>query len=328
MSYDFDLIKSTFNIRDEIIRVLGEPIDTCNKFDSHACPFVAEQSPGALKIYDDHYFCYSCGETGDVLDWFAWANNKSLTEIMKENHLDFTDEQLIERKEEIVKIKLEAKIQADSEYADALVKLNRAEKWIEYHGNLNDTTRSLWRKRGIPDVFQSIWTLGCNPSFVYKTNQGTFTTPSITIPIMSIDGECLNIQHRLQNAMNGDRYRPEGAGLKMHPFLCDTDLKGAQDVIVVEGAIKAMVAYITYDKPGTQVIGALSKSMMNKIVRQLKGRNILVIPDPDGKEEIMDACRKSNARMLKLPDKVDDYILEHDLDKEWLRGVIRQARYV
>ena len=327
--YNFDVVKAAFNIRDEVIRVLGEPISACHRYNKHACPFVAEKTPGEFTVYEDHYHCFSCGETGDVIDFFAWVNNKSISEIMRENNLDFTPEQLIERKEEIVKIKIEAREKANAEVMDALKKLHRTKKWIEYHNNLNETYRELWRRRGVEDAFQSIWQLGYNPAFKYRTNQGILTTPSLTIPIKAVGGECLNIQHRLQNAINGERYRPEGMGLKMdNPFICDTELKGAQDIIIVEGAIKAMVTYQTYDKPGAQVIGALNKGMMDKTIRQSKGRNAIVIPDPDGREEIQDAARCSGAKVLRLPKKIDDLILEHGLGKHWLRDTIQQARII
>jgi len=83
-----------------------------------------------------------------------------------------------------------------------------------------------------------------------------------------------------------------------------------------------MITYITYDKVGTQVIGALSKSMMSKVVRQAQGRNVIVIPDPDD-ETIYSGCR-----VLKVPQKIDDLILEYGLDKSWLRNAAKQARVI
>jgi len=323
MSYDFETVKAAFNIRDEVIRVLGEPLDTCHQYDSFMCPFHAEKTAGAFVVYDDHYYCYSCEANGDVLDFFAWAQGKSLTEIMKENDLDFTPEQLIERKEEIATIKLEAKQKADGEYVDALDKLHRAKAWVSYHDNLTDITRKIWRDRGVSDVWQDLWGLGYRDSFTYNTKTGKVTSPTITIPLVAIGGEVLNVRHRILNAMDGDKYRPERSGLRAHPFICNTDLeKGTQDLIIVEGEIKSMVVYQTYDKPGTQVIGVPSKSMMRKSVQQAKGRNVIVIPDPD------DDTVYSGCRVLKVPQKIDDMILEYGLDKSWLRNAAKQARKI
>lgn len=32
------------------------------------CPFHSERTP-SLAIYDDHYFCYGCSASGDILDF-------------------------------------------------------------------------------------------------------------------------------------------------------------------------------------------------------------------------------------------------------------------
>lgn len=321
MSYDFETVKEAFNLRDEVARVLGEPIDTCRKYDTYQCVFHAEKTPGAFVVYDDNYYCFSCEANGDVLDWFAYVQDKSITEIMRENNLDFTPEQLIERKKAIATVKLNAKKKADGEYLDALEKLHRAQAWIGYHDNLTDTSRKIWRERGVADVWQDLWGLGYKDNFSYRTKIGKATSPTITIPLMSIDGEVLNVRHRILEPIDGDKYRPELSGLRAQPFICNTDLdKGAQDLIIVEGEIKSMVVYQTYDKPGTQVIGVPSKSMMIKAVHQAQGRNVIVIPDPD------DDTIYSGCKVLKVPQKIDDMILEYGLDKTWLRNAAKQAR--
>jgi hypothetical protein len=325
--YDFDTIKSAFNLRDEVIRVLGAPSQQARSYNIHPCPFHAEQTEGAFHVYDENYYCFSCGEGGDVLDWFAWAKNRSLAEIMKEHKLDLTPEQLVERKQEIVAIKLEAKQKADAEYQDALNKLWRTEAWIKYHDNLNAERRQLWRKRGVPDVWQNLWQLGYAENFYYTSNVGRAISDTMTIPLISVGGQVNNVRHRLLNAIDGDKYRPEFAGLRAHPFICDTDTEKAENIIVCEGEIKAMVTYITLDTPGWQVVGIPSKSMMNKTIEGLAGRkNVVVIPDPDGREDVLETYRRAGARVLPVPMKIDDLIIEYGLGKAWLTNSIKQAR--
>jgi hypothetical protein len=93
------------------------------------------------------------------------------------------------------------------------------------------------------------------------------------------------------------------------------------------GAVK--VVRDTYDDPSMKVIGVSPRAMCRNIYKHSQEYNIIVVVDPDTPEkDIVEASRHTGTRMLRLSDKVDDYILEHDLDKEWLRSVIRQARYV
>ncbi|MCP4143351.1 MAG: hypothetical protein GY755_24185 [Chloroflexi bacterium] len=99
-------------------------------------------------------------------------------------------------------------------------------------------------------------------------------------------------------------------------------------MIIVEGEIKAIVTYLTYDKPGTQVVGVPSKSMMRDIVQKAKGRNAVIIPDPDGISEIVPVVRQAGARLWMLPEKVDDFIIQESLDTSWLRYAIKPARIV
>jgi len=326
--YDFDTIKAAFDIQAEVIRILGAPIESRHNYNVHPCPFHEERTPGAFKVYETHYFCFGCNKSGDVLDWFAWAQDRTLTEILKESQLDLTPEQIVQRKEEIAIIKYEAKVKADDEYADALEKLHNAKSWLRYHDNLDDHSRAIWRSRGVDDVWQDIWGLGYAKAFQYMSSIGKLTTPTITIPIRSIDGKVLNVRHRLLSAIDGDKYRPEISGLRATPFICDTDIEKGGDLIIVEGEIKAMVTFTTYDKPGVQCVGVPSKSMMDKTIRQSRGRNVIVIPDPDGVQSVVDAARYSGAKVLRLPKKIDDLILEHGLGKHWLRDTIQQARII
>ena len=319
-----DAIKSQYEIRATYERLSGDELNSNNQASCLYC-----DSSDAFTLYEDSFYCYSCCKHGDVIDILAWGKKQSVGDFLRGNKLELTPEEIEFYRAQNAERERVREEERTRNHKNAVERLHSTQKWIEYHNNLNETYRELWRRRGVEDAFQSIWQLGYNPAFKYRTNQGILTTPSLTIPIKAVGGECLNIQHRLQNAINGERYRPEGMGLKMdNPFICDTELKGAQDIIIVEGAIKAMVTYQTYDKPGAQVIGALNKGMMDKTIRQSKGRNAIVIPDPDGREEIQDAARCSGAKVLRLPKKIDDLILEHGLGKHWLRDTIQQARII
>lgn len=128
-----------------------------------------------------------------------------------------------------------------AEHASTLEKidaLNRVNNVARYHGQLDDYARQWWQWKGLNDASIKRWKLG------YTSNCPTAPgEPSFTIPIY-YRGKLYNIRHRLANADNGNKYRPELAGLPAAVFNADVlaDESGfVSEVVIVEGEIKAMV---------------------------------------------------------------------------------------
>lgn len=322
------IVKADTDLRDEIIRFIGEPDrQSTQAYNIHPCPFHAEKTIGAFHVWQDRYHCFSCGADGDVFDAWEHFTNKSLVELLKERG-NIDPAEANQRAAEIEKRAEQARAAVEAERARQLEKLHESEKHTLYHDALRENAagRQLWRSRGISEDWQAYWQLGYSPKFKYKTRAGLATSNTLVIPVKKVGGDVVTIRHRIVNALDGNKYRPEIAGLGAHPFICNTDIERANDLIIVEGEIKAMVTFATWDARGMQVIGVPSKSMMIEYIKMARGRNTVVVPDPDGYAELQGVCKEVGARMLWVPEKIDDFIIEQNLNARWLHNAVKQAR--
>ncbi|RUM46167.1 MAG: hypothetical protein DSY80_02510 [Desulfocapsa sp.] len=327
MSGKIEIIKADSDCRTEAARFLGDPLETHRDYMVWSCPFHAEKTPGAFHVWRDSYHCFSCDAHGDVFDLWQYFTDRTLIDLIKE-HGDFSPQEADARRADIAHQVAEARAAMDAERKRQLAKLHESERHILYAENLRNSPagKILWNQRGITQEWQAFFELGYSENFSYTGKLGRLTTNTLTIPVKAIGGEVLTIRHRLINALDGSRYRPEIAKLGSHPFICDTDLPKSDDLIIVEGEIKAMNVFATYDKSGAQVVGIPSKSMMDKTVRQTRGRNALIIPDPDGAMEILASAKFAGARVFVPPMKIDDFIIENKITKTEFRTMIKQAR--
>lgn len=224
--------------------------------------------------------------------------------------------------------------QAAAEARAAVAALKSTEVWIKYHDEMTDDARVMWTERGIPDAFQRYWELGFCKEKYYETKQGKLLSPSLTIPIFSYGWEVLNVKHRLLNPLDpNDKYRPEKFGLKMPPYICDPgmDKSKVENILIVEGEIKAMVSYIALDSGKWQVVGLPGKDaqkIKSGLVDEYKGRNCVVCLDPDGREQAEELARALGGRMFTMPRKIDDMINRGEITQQTLRGAILQSRKV
>lgn len=65
-----------------LVSAVADAISYTQYFRDHIkinCLFHNEKTP-SLAIYEDHYYCFSCGEHGDQIDW-----------VMKTKNLNFND---------------------------------------------------------------------------------------------------------------------------------------------------------------------------------------------------------------------------------------------
>ena len=226
----------------------------------------------------------------------------------------------------------EESLRREIERANAALKeLQDAQAWVRYHEQLTDDMRKVWEEWGVPDFFQEYWQLGYEPARKIWCKDVEWTTPTMTIPIFEpITWECTNIRHRLMRPPRpGDKYRPEKSGLPQAFFVAEPDLPIKGKTVLVEGEKKAMVSFITADDPNLQVLGIPGKNMPGYLKDKLAEADpIYICLDPDATQDarrLTAELGSDRCRLIELPDKIDDLIIKHRLDKWWLRGVMRQA---
>lgn len=322
-------IKAQYNFRDVAERMVSEITGKGSNFTQHACLFC--QSSDAFTLYEESYYCYSCEASGDVIDLLAYQNKQTVGDFLRGNDCNVSALEIETLRFENAQRAKERKEAADREYKNALDRLHEVRAWIRYNETLmqSEKAQQLWSYRGLPLEWQAYFELGYCDNFRYQTKEGLVTSQTLTIPVKKIGGEVVTVRHRILRTTNGDKYRPDISGLGAHPFICSTELNRSENLLIVEGEIKSMVTFKTLDRRDYQVIGVPSKSMMTKVVTQSAGRkNVVVIPDPDGVEDAKPIIRKTGARLLQLPDKVDDLINKNKLSTRWLNNAIAQARRI
>jgi len=323
-------LKARYEFRDVAYSMVGDETGRGRNFTQHACLFC--QSSDAFTVYEDSYFCFSCEASGDVIDLLAYQNKQTVSDFLRGNNIGMKPEQIEAFRVESAERARIRKEEADKDYRSALERLHEVQAWIRYNNNLMESehAQQLWRSRGVPVEWQSYFELGYKPRHKYRTKQGEAITATLAMPVKKVGGEVLTIRHRLINPMSAsDKYRPDSEGLGAHPFVCNTSLERAQNIVIVEGEIKSMVTFLTLDSADYQVIGVPSKSMMEKVVMSARDReSVVIIPDPDGFDQARQYSRAVGAKLLALPGKIDDLINLHGLDKAWMNNAIMKARRI
>ena len=82
----FEIVKENINLR-EAAELYG--IDV-NRYGKALCPFHNDRHP-SLYVADDHYYCFACGEHGDVIDFvgrlFQLSPYDAARKLMTDFHL-------------------------------------------------------------------------------------------------------------------------------------------------------------------------------------------------------------------------------------------------
>ena len=271
-----------------------------------------------------------CGESGDAIDF-----------VMKWRRLDFRGAveflggsreidpaEMIAAATERAKRAEAALIAHIAEAQAALADLQHAQRHLAYYEEMKTLNRrQLWRDRGVRDDIQDWLYLGYHDQFRAETKTGTLITNTLTIPIFGKGRELLNIRHRLLNAIDGDKYRPERTGLGLPPLLFDPDLGyDAERIVWIEGEIKAIVTGQTLDTPGVQVAGVAGISNWKQCVDCAQGKRNWVIFDPGAEKHAIEFAKAIGGRVVFLPGKIDDMINAASLNREWVIGILKSAR--
>ena len=80
----FGTVKSSINTREAAARYGVE----VNRHGKALCPFHNDRHPSQF-VDDDHYYCYACGEYGDVIDFTSKLHGLSLYDAARKLAYDF-----------------------------------------------------------------------------------------------------------------------------------------------------------------------------------------------------------------------------------------------
>jgi DNA primase len=137
-------IKQQYSMRDIISRY-GIKINNsghCN------CPFHKEKT-GSMKIYSDGYYCFGCGEGGDIFSFVQKMDNITFKEAFFElggEYPDYTEESKFKR--ELLKYKLEKKRETEQ---------NRSRRLKEQKDLNNALIHIYVRYTNINEPFSDVW---------------------------------------------------------------------------------------------------------------------------------------------------------------------------
>jgi hypothetical protein len=236
---------------------------------------------------------------------------------------------------------------AESELA--LSHLRDENKWQIYYEYLLNAPRAqgYWLGSGIGDEYYwHYWGLGYDPQheFWFDTANGwkLHVTETVTMPVRNLQGEIVNIKHRLLNPYEGTKYRMEySTGIEP---LCVANLDNliCDFAIICEGEKKNYLAWSLLDNLKVQAYG-LPMTPSEEMLKSLPFKKAVYIPDPDALQErkskngktiqppakrILETLKDKDVRVLRLPDKFDDWALRTGLDKKEFQMLLKQARRV
>lgn len=271
-------------------------------------------------IFTDHQwpmwngFCDECGHTLK-----AWE--RVTTPI--------TDEQRNEARQRSA----ELDFIRDQAKREALARFTTAELWQELHRRLSAEHRAQWETWGVPDEWQDYLELGFTPDKTYRDSSGELRhTAAYTIPYFhyhETKPQFKTLQYRLFNPERpDDRYRFEHGLSASYYMTTPTDPIGDQ-VVICEGAKKGIVTRIRLTDH--TVLAVPAKGTWGGVQEAVKhcGR-VWVLLDPDATLNAVKLARTigKQARVVRLPYKVDDAALDYGLDKIDFAAILKWSRIV
>ena len=282
-----------------IILKRKDPSEACGP-----CPICRSGVDRFLVFEDGGYWCRQCGTSG----WLDENNPKSLTEA------ELTGIRLrrLERK------------QADHERRMSnLERMHQSKEHIRYFHNLGANTDAIeyWCNEGMSLQTIDDYMLGYCP----RCPTDREGRASYTIPVM-IRGKLYNIRHRLIGADNGDKYRPQMAGLPSVLFNADYLYQDSHRILITEGEKKSIVTA----QAGFENVGLMGKTGFNPAwaARFERFPLVYVALDPDATEQAAEiaALFGDRGRVVILPDKLDDMIVRYGATKDDVEAFIAQGK--
>lgn len=313
------------------------------------CPFCQPGGSGrnnspALSVRGKWWHCFGCGASGDGIDYIMRRDDVNFHEACKRLGWNGVEPD----KRELARIQAERQVIAEQEKLcraaelDILLAEYSAEEiWNAYHRKMNQENRTWWAERGIRPDWQDYFELGYTNDKVYRGKDGQLHhSPAYTIPYFHTRHTFKTIQYRLQNPERPqDRYRFEH-GLKATYYQTAHDEPLQDHVIICEGAIKSMVAFIYGNTgEGVSVLGVPAKETSGGVVEVVRERKrVWICLDPDcwikpagASDTWVPAPIKlaqqigKAAKIVRLPAKVDDMMLNGLNEVAWKR-ILKNTR--
>ena len=212
----------------------------------------------------------------------------------------------------------------------AIEHLRNEQLWELYHDMLGDTGRAYWQARGVPDSMQDWWQLGWIQEKEFWIGN-KYVCSAASIPLFGAEWEAMNIKYRLEPAPEyGGKYRVHAK--TGYAFLWrampEMDLAG-KHVIVVEGEIKAMVAFSRLDDSKACVVAIPGTKPGDNIVQELRtAERVTLVMDPGAKLDGIKLAKQLGIKktwLLVPPVKIDDGILAQRLTGQELRRMLNGA---
>jgi len=285
------------------------------------CPYHDDNEP-SFAVWVTHYHCFGCGAHGTVIDWVMARESMSIGEAIDflmgeqatpeamrreaQRHRQIANQkrrQISQKQREIST--LDTEVHWHEEYARALVDRADAKEYLE--------------QRGIPEAVAMYFGLGyrsqCPPSW---------GGPAISIPWM-VNGELRGIQYRIVDGVGPRRYRwDERAHGNVSIYNADTITDSSKPLWVVEGVFKSLVLITR----GLDSVALVNKQgWKSGWAGHFQKRPIFVCLDPDAREESEQVARDigPNAKVVDLPKKCDDLIVQWGWDADMLRGFAQRG---
>lgn len=230
---------------------------------------------------------------------------------------------------------------SEEQARQALLSALDRDRWYEkFAANMDADARLLWQQAGVPDELQVRLSLGYTDRKPYSYMDELYYSPALTIPYFGPGWKPLNVQYRLLDPVEGaGKYRPT-AGLLMPVYLTDPDEDLSGELLVVEGAKKAIVTYLTMVLQGNitrwKVVGLPAKEVSPYQAEMLApASTIWVLLDPDAGEspigdsmlgKVVDTLGRERCYTVCLPAKVDDMIMAGQLSGRQLMERLLTAR--
>jgi len=272
-----------------------------------ACPICGGEDRHII-FEDGGYFCRQC----DAKGWLDDDQHKPITEA------------------QLTQIRIKRLEYQQAEHDRRLTALEKIHGMMHvadfYHGNLasrDNDAFEYWLSEGMFLDTIDQYKLG----YCSRCPTDAERRASYTIPVI-IHDKLFNIRHRLIQADNGDKYRPEIAGLPNVLFNADNLYADTNTILIVEGEKKA----IHVSQLGFPNVGMMGKSGFKPewSAKFHRFSTVYIALDPDAEEQAVQiaALFKGRGRVVLMPGKVDDMVTRYGATHDDILWFIKRGMRV
>jgi hypothetical protein len=292
------------------------------------CPAHEDRSPSlAISIGAEGQVLLYCFR-GCNLDEIVSSLGIDVAALWPDSGKDISPEERRLRKVEAEQKRIGRELEDQRDRLAALERIHQCSDHIEYYNNLRDRPEAIeyWLTQGMEQKTIDSRMLGychrCRMDYPEMR-------PSYTIPVMS-NGTLWNIRHRLIGE-EGSKYRPHIKGLPNVLFNADDLRVNGDQIIIVEGEKKSLMA----TQHEWLNVGIMGKRAFKKewADRFKKFKRVVVALDPDAEERAVEIAGLlgRNSYIAELPEKLDDMLNPYGdirasrADVEWFFQIARKA---